>query len=93
MDVHFIYFMFLGLLGGVTYVIINSKTWGDLTSFDSCKRYAIGLITGFIYDGLYNNYSFPNSIMCWVAGYMGISFIEGLINRFTEKKEQPHPPA
>ncbi len=87
MDVHFVYFMFLGLLGGVTYVIINSESWADLASFDSGKRYIIGLIVGFLYDGLYNDYSFPNSIMCWVAGYMGISFIEGLINRFTQKEE------
>ena len=92
MDLHFIYFMFLGLLGGVTYVIINIDGWAGLTSFDSCKRYVIGTIVGFLYNVLYSDYSFPNSMMCWVAGYMGISFIEGLINRFTEKKEEPHRP-
>ena len=92
MFAHVIYFMFLGLLGGVTYVIINSKGWSDFTSFDSCKRYVIGLVTGFIYDGLYSEYNFPNFIMCWVAGYMGITFIEGIINRFTEEEEETHPP-
>lgn len=83
---HVLYFMFLGLLGGVTYVIINIDGWEGLTSFDSCKRYVIGIIVGFLYDGLYSDYNFPNFIMCWVAGYMGISFIEGLINKFTEKE-------
>ena len=87
MDTHFLYFMFLGLLGGVTYVIVNSKSLADLTSFDSCKRYALGIIVGFLYDGLYSIYSFPNFIMCWVSGYMGITFIEGLIDRFTKKEE------
>lgn len=87
---HFLYFMFLGLLGGVTYVIIHSDGWSEMISFDSCKRYMIGGISGFIYDGLYSSYNFPNFIMCWVAGYMGITFIEGLIEKFTEKEEQPH---
>ena len=91
MELHFIYFMFLGLLGGVTYVIINSNGWGDLTSFDSCKRYGAGIIVGFLYNHLYSDYNFPNSIMCWVAGYMGITFIEGIINRFTEEEEETHP--
>ena len=92
MFAHVIYFMFLGLLGGVTYVIINIDGWEGLTSFNSCKRYVIGTISGYIYDILYSDYSFPNAIMCWVAGYMGITFIEGIINRFTEKEEEPHPP-
>ena len=83
----YLWFMFLGLLGGVTYVVINSDGWNDMASFDSCKRYVIGLIVGLLYNHLYSDYSFPNSIMCWVAGYMGISFIEGLINRFTKKGE------
>ena len=83
----YLWFMFLGLLGGVTHVIINSNGWKELTSFNSGKRYVIGIIVGFIYNILYSDYSFPNSIMCWVAGYMGISFIEGIIDRFTEKKE------
>ena len=85
-------FMFLGLLGGVSYVIINSKGWSDLTTFSSCKRYALGLISGFIYDILYSEYSYPNFIMAFVSGYMGTSFIQGLADRFAEKKEQPRPP-
>ena len=89
---HFAWFMFLGLLGGVTHAIINSKKWSDLTSFTSGKRYAIGVISGFIYNILYSDYSFPNSIMCWIAGYMGISFIEGVIERFAKKEELPRPP-
>ena len=88
----YLWFMFLGLLGGLTHVIINSDGWNDMTSFTSCKRYVIGIIVGFIYNILYSDYSFPNSIMGWVAGYTGIAFIEGLIDRFTKKEEEPHPP-
>ena len=87
MELQFAYFMFMGLLGGLTYVIVNSNGWAGLTSFDSVKRYGLGIIVGFLYNHLYSDYSFPNSIMCWVAGYMGISFIEGLIYKFTEKEE------
>ena len=88
--VHFLWFMFLGLLGGLTYVFVNSDGISDITKFDSCKRYVLGIVSGFIYNILYSDYNFPNSIMCWVAGYMGVTFIEGLINRFTEKEEEPH---
>jgi hypothetical protein len=80
-----LWFIFLGLLGGITYAIINSKKWADLITFSSCKRYIIGVIIGFLYNILYSEYSFPNTIMCWVSGYMGVTFIEGLLNRFLKK--------
>lgn len=82
-----LWFVVLGLLGGVTYIIVNSEKWADLTTFAACKRYVIGGIVGFLYNILYSDYSFPNSIMCWVAGYMGVTFIEGLLSRFTKKNE------
>ena len=80
-------FIILGLLGGITYVFINSDSVDDLTKFDSVKRYVIGAISGFIYDILYSEYNFPNFIMCFVAGYMGTTFIEGLIDKFGPQKE------
>ena len=75
------WFVMLGLLGGVAYVIINSDSWGDLSTFASCKRYIVGAISGFLYQILYSDYNFPNSVMCFVAGYMGTTFIEGLTKR------------
>ncbi len=85
-------FMFLGLLGGISYVIINSEGWSDLTSFSAFKRYALAIISGFIYDVLYSEYSYPNFIMAYVSGYMGTSFIQEIVDRFTEKEELPRPP-
>ena len=80
-------FIVLGLLGGITYVFINSESVEDLTKFESVKRYIIGAISGFLYNILYSEYNFPNFIMCFVAGYMGTTFIEGLVNRFGPKEE------
>ena len=76
------WFIFLGLLGGVAYVFINSDGWGDLSTFASYKRYIIGALSGFLYQILYSDYNFPNSIMCFVSGYMGTTYIEGLTKRF-----------
>ena len=79
-----LWFVVLGLLGGVTYIIVNSEKWADLKTFSAYKRYVIGGIVGFLYNILYSDYSFPNSIMCFVAGYMGVTFIEGLLNRLSK---------
>ena len=76
-----IYFTVMGLLGAVAYILVNSDECKDLTQFDSYKRLALGAISGFIYNILYSDYSFPNSIMCFVSGYMGTTFIVALTKR------------
>lgn len=78
-----IYYTFLGSLGGLTMVIVNSNGWADLTTLVSCRRYVVGIICGFINYVLCTYYSFPNSIMTWVMGYMGNAFVEGLIYQFS----------
>jgi len=82
-----LWFIFLGLLGGVAYVIINSDSMDDLFTYASGKRYVIGIISGFLYQILYSQYDFPNSIMCFVSGYMGTTFIEGLTERLSNNKD------
>jgi len=54
-------------------------------TFESCKRYILGGVIGLLYTILYSDHNFPNSAMCWVAGYSGTSFIEALM-----KKLGPH---
>ena len=78
----FAYFTLLGLLGGFTYILVEvAKKWSDLLKFDAFRRYIIGGITGYLYFIGYSSWDLPNSIMCWVAGYMGTHFIESLIRR------------
>lgn len=84
-----IWFIVLGVLGGVTYVIVNSEKWSDIGTFSAFKRYVIGGISGFLYSILYSDYSFPNSIMCFVSGYMGTTFIESLVKRFSKNNSSP----
>jgi len=83
------YFIGLGVIGAIAYILIKSDEWTDLSSFDACKRYLLGAICGFIYQYLYSDYNFPNSVMCIVAGYMGTDFILGIIAKFNPpvKKE------
>ena len=49
------WFIFLGLLGGVSYVIVNGKNWEDLGTFESCKRYILGGVIGLLYTILYSD--------------------------------------
>ena len=79
-----IWFIFLGLLGGITSVLINSDNISDLKTFKAFKTYIIGGIVGFLYQFLYSDYSFPNSIMCFVAGYCGTDFIKKIIDKFNK---------
>ena len=81
-----LYFIALGFVGAIAYVLVNSESYADFFKFDSVKRYIVGIVVGGIYDRLYSDYSFPNSVMCIVAGYSGIHFIEGLIERVTSTK-------
>ena len=79
------WFIFLGFLGGVTHILIESKSFSDLTKLESIKTSIIAIIVGFLYDILYSDYNFPNFLMCWVAGYMGVDFIEKLLGNFDKK--------
>ena len=80
-----LYFVVLGVVGSVAYVLTNSESYADFFKFDSVRRYIVGAVVGGIYDLLYSDYGFPNSIMCILAGYSGIHFLEGLIERFKDK--------
>ena len=77
-----IYFMGLGIIGAVAYIIIKSDEWSDLTTYETFKRLLLGGLSGFIYQLLYSNYDFPNSIMCVVSGYMGTDFIISIMEKF-----------
>ena len=76
------YFVGLGVIGAIAYILIKSDEWEDLTTYDAFKRYLLGAISGFIYQYLYSDYNFPNSVMCIVSGYMGTDFILGIIDKF-----------
>jgi len=76
-----IWFIILGLAGGVAYVFMHSDDWEDLTGFGAFKRIVIGGIVGGIYFVLYSEHDFPNSVMSFISGYMGTDFIERLIKK------------
>jgi len=77
-----VYFIGLGTLGGLIYILVKSDEWEDLSTFDAIKRYLLGAVSGYIYQLLYSAYDFPNSVMCIASGYLGVDFILGIINKF-----------
>lgn len=80
-------FIFMGVLGGIVYVWINSKAWSDLVTFKAVRRYVLGGIIGILYNFLYSEWSFPNFIMCFVAGYGGTHFIDKLVEKVSPPKK------
>jgi len=78
----------MGVLGAIVYLFNKSEDWGDLITFDAFKRYALGAISGYIYQILYSAYDWPNSIMCIVSGYMGVDFLLGLFKKFMPPIEE-----
>ena len=70
-----LFFMAMGLFGAVLYVLVQAENWEDFFKFDSLRHVILGVFIGFFYNLLYSTYSFPNSIMCIVAGYSGTDFI------------------
>lgn len=80
-----IVFAVLGTLGAVAHVLIDASSWDDVKKFSSFKTILIGMIVGVLYLFLYSDHNFPNSVMTFVAGYMGTDFIEGLIDKMKKK--------
>ena len=81
-----IYFIILGLVGGLAYVFMHSDDWEDLTKFGAAKRIVIGGIIGGLYFLLHTEYNYPNMVMTFVSGYMGTDFIEKLVAKVQPKE-------
>lgn len=78
-------FIFMGLCGGFTFVLMKAEGWTDLKQFKMVRRILIGAVVGFLYFFLYSEHNFPNMVMSFVSGYMGTDFIESLIKKARKK--------
>lgn len=79
-------FVTMSLLGGFCFVLMDVKGWEDLKSFRSIRHLVISAIVGILYFNLYSAWDWPNSIMSFVCGWMGPSFIEHLIKRLSKEQ-------
>jgi hypothetical protein len=80
-DLTILWFIVMGLIGGVTHVVVMAEKWDDLKKFSAFKRSTIGAVCGFIYFFLYSEHAFPNMLMSFVSGYTGTSFIKGIVEK------------
>ncbi|MEM2352454.1 MAG: hypothetical protein QXT26_08620 [Thermoproteota archaeon] len=72
---------FLGLVGALLYVLIWSRKWEDLRTYEVFRHLAVGVVSGYIYSILHTEYSFPNSVMAVVVGYFGPDLMQALLER------------
>ena len=80
-------FIIMAVLGGLTNVLISTNKLGDLKKYRNYKKIVIAGIIGVLYYFMHSEYSFPNGVMSFVAGYMGQDFITRVVNKFIERGE------
>lgn len=83
-----LHFMLMGLIGALLYVLFWAKSWQDLKRFESVRHILCGILVGYVYSLLHSNYGFPDLVMGMVAGWMGVDFIQALIERFKSKQSE-----
>jgi len=81
-------FIFVGALGGLTYVFMVAEGWRNFMEFSSHKRIILGGIVGFIYFYLHSDWGYPNAVMTFVSGYVGPSFVDNLISKYEKLKDK-----
>jgi len=70
-----------GALGAFLAILMWSKSFRDLKTYETFQHVLIGAISGYIYYYLHSEYSLPNSLMAIVVGYFGKDFVEALMER------------
>ena len=80
-----LFFIVLGLIGGIIHIMVDAEKWEDLKKFSAFKGSVIGAFCGLLYFFLYSDHDFPNAIMTIAAGYIGTDFIKGIIERIRKK--------
>ncbi|GAJ03623.1 unnamed protein product [marine sediment metagenome] len=76
-----LWFVFLGLVGGVAQILMKAEKWSDLKEFSAFKRSLIGAICGFLYYFLYSDYNWPNTVMTIVSGWFGTDFLLSIFKK------------
>lgn len=82
-------FVLMGLLGGLTYVLFSAEERRDLYSFDAFRRYALGLIMGYIYSYMHSDWNYPNAVTSFVYGLSATFIIENILERVKRKPTSP----
>jgi len=80
-----LYFIFMGTMGGMIYVIVKAEGWEDFRSFASLRQLLLSPFCGFVYFYLYSEFDFPNAFMSLVSGYFGTDFIISIMKKFKPK--------
>jgi len=79
------YFVSFGTFGAVLYVLTKVKCWEDFKKFENVKHVFLGPFVGFLYQCLYSEYDFPNTVMVIVSGYAGTHFVTWIMDILSER--------
>lgn len=71
----------IGMVGGIAHLLVDAKDWGDVVKFPSLKTAILGAIVGGLYYLIRQEWNFPDGVMTFISGYMGVDFILGLIEQ------------
>lgn len=74
-------FVVMGFCGGLAYAFLKAERWSDFKIYKTWRHPLIGLIVGYLYFFLFTDWGFPDMIMCFIAGYTGPSFLQGIVEK------------
>jgi len=75
----------MSVLGAFSNVLLWSKSFKDLTSFEAVKTVLLGGIVGVVYYFLRTEHGFPDNVAAYTVGYSVRDILDGLIVRFKPK--------
>lgn len=78
----------MSLLGAAAYRLAWCRSSSELLSYESARHMVTAAIVGVVYSQLHTNYNFPDSIMAFVAGWMGVDFLESIIDFLSSRRRK-----
>jgi len=81
-----LYFVLIALLGGIAFVVFESKTWEDLRKYKNVRHLILAGIAGFVWFLLHSKWGFPNAVVAFIVGWFAPTFLESFMKRVKKPK-------
>lgn len=83
-----LFFVLSGTLGGLANALVWSRDWRELVGFNFWRTVILGALGGFLYYLVYTEWSFPDGVMAFVAGYAFRDVVEAVVERVLGEFEE-----
>jgi len=81
-------FVLIGLLGGITHSFLLARNWSELRQLSFAKSVWAGAVAGLLFYLIHSQWTVPNGIVCFFAGWWGRMFLMSLAKRFKPRSDE-----